>query len=243
MFIVQGKIAAAAAAAPEEVTAEDLEAGLPEVEAWRRRAQPQESAAALGTRIVVAFDKLRASAPTGAAAAAAAGDLVPEIDDATVAAALAALEESAGWSAAELALARRVLTGDGAADDDAPAPAPAPKPAVALGEFLPEVEQWRRRALPDASPAELGARLLEAFEDLRNSVPVATSAAADGDAPPTPMRRRRRSRRSRRRAGPRRAGRQPRSRSLAARSPRRRAPTAAEGGARRRVAPRSWISS
>ena len=34
-----------------------------------------------------------------------------------------------------------------------------------------------------ASPAELGARLLEAFEDLRNSVPVATSAAADGDAP------------------------------------------------------------
>ena len=161
------------------------------MEAWRRRAQPQESAAALGARIVVAFDKLRASAPTGAAAAEA-GDLVPEIDDATVAAALAALEESARWSAAELALARRVLTGDGAADDDAPAPAPAPKPAVALGEFLPEVEQWRRRALPDASPAELGARLLEAFEDLRNSVPVATSAAADGDASAAPTRRRRR---------------------------------------------------
>ena len=127
VFIVKGRLAAAAAAAPEEVTAEDLEAGLPEVEAWRRRAQPQESAAALGTRIVTAFDKLRASAPTGAATAAEAGGAgLPEIDDDTVAAALAALEEGAGWSATELALARRVLTGDAAADDDAPAPAPAP---------------------------------------------------------------------------------------------------------------------
>ena len=171
-------------------------------------------AAALGTRIVTAFDKLRASAPTGAATAEA-GGRVPEIDDDTVAAALAALGEVRdGRRPGSRSLAacdrrrrsRRRRAGAGAGAQARRGP--------------------RRFCLRSSSggggapPAGLGARALERSKTFATLSPLRHRRPPTATRPPTPTRRRR-SRRSRRRAGRRRAGR---------RRDRGRSPRAAAGG-------------